>query len=76
MEYLRRGMVFRRMKADRSVETAQVLSVILDGLRIPHVRYEVAFRRPGHGGVINEGPRTLALSAFAAAYMDRANPSK
>jgi len=72
MEYLRRGMVFRRMKPDRSVETAQVLSVILDGLRIPHVRYEVAFRRPGHSGAVSEGPRMLALSAFAEEYMDRA----
>ena len=72
MEYLRRGMVFRKTKADRSVETAQVLSVILDGLRIPHVRYEVAFRRAGQGSVVSEGPRMLALSAFADAYMDRA----
>lgn len=71
MEYLRRGMVFRRTKADSSVETAQVLSVILDGLRIPHVRYAVAFRRPGQSNTVNEGPRMLALSAFADAYMDR-----
>lgn len=76
MEYLRRGMVFRRTKADRSVETAQVLSVVLDGLRIPHVRYDVAFRRPGHNGVVNEGPRMLALSAFADAYIDRTSGLK
>jgi hypothetical protein len=69
-------MVFRRKKSDQSVETAQVLSVVLDGLRIPHVRYEVAFRRPGQNGVVSEGPRMLALSAFADTYIDRASGLK
>ena len=76
MGYLRRGMVFRKTKADRSTETAQVLSVILDGLKIPHVRYEVAFRRAGQGDTVSEGPRMLALTAFAKTYMDGARPPK
>ena len=73
MEYIRRGMAFRRVKADKSVETARILSVVLDGLQIPHVRYEVALQRPSRAAVSREGPRTLSWTTFAHTYRERVN---
>jgi hypothetical protein len=74
MEYIRRGTAFRRIKPDKSVETALVLSVVMDGLRIPHVRYEVNIERASRSGGFRDGPRILALSTFAATYRERARP--
>lgn len=71
MEYIRRGMKFRRIKPDNSVETAQVLSVVLDGLSIPHVRYEINLERPNNIATLRDGPRILALSAFTKTYQER-----
>lgn len=71
MEYIRRGMKYRRIKPDKSVETARVLSVVLDGLRIPHVRYEINLQRPSRIVGFRDGPRILALSAFADTYRER-----
>ena len=73
MEYIRRGMAFRRVKADKSVETARILSVVLDGLQIPHVRYEVDLERPSRRTVFREGPRTLSWTTFAHTYRERVN---
>ena len=70
-EYIRKGSIFRRVHADRTVETARVLAVAIDGYGIPHIRYEVKFVRPYLGAHFFEGPRMLALSAFIATYNER-----
>lgn len=71
MRYIRRGMKFRRVKSDNSVETAQVLALLHDSFRIPHVRYDVNLRRPSGAGILREGPRILSLSTFAQIYGER-----
>lgn len=70
-EYIRKGSVFRRLHADRTVESARVLAVAIDGFGIPHVRYEIKFVRPYQTNNFFEGPRMLALSAFIATYSER-----
>jgi len=71
MEYIRRGTSFRRIKPDKSIETAKVLSVMLDGLHIPHVRYEINVERPSRTVVFTDGPRILSLRTFAETYRER-----
>lgn len=71
MEFIRRGMSFRRVKPDKSVETAKILSVMLDGLHIPHVRYEINVERPSRAAVFKDGPRVLSLSTFTDTYRER-----
>ena len=70
-EYIRKGCIFRRLHADRTVESARVLAMAIDGFGIPHVRYEVKFARPYQANNFFEGPRMLALSAFIATYSER-----
>lgn len=36
-EYIRKGCIFRRVHADRTVESARVLAMAIDGFGIPHV---------------------------------------
>ena len=45
-EYVRPGSTFQRVHNDKMVETARVLSVATDSYGIPHVRFQVSFRRP------------------------------
>ena len=45
-EYVRAGSTFRRVHRDKMVETATVISVAVDSFGIPHVQFEVSFRRP------------------------------
>lgn len=71
MEYIRRGMSFRRVKPDKSIETAKVLSVVMDGQQIPHVRYEINLERPSQAVVFKDGPRILSLSTFTDTYRER-----
>ena len=71
MEYIRPGMSFRRIKADKSVETAKILSVVLDGLKIPHVHYEWKLQRPSRSASFKVGPKTLSLASFADTYRSR-----
>ncbi|MGH6619723.1 MAG: hypothetical protein ACREF6_09275 [Alphaproteobacteria bacterium] len=71
MEYIRRGMSFRRVKPDKSIETAKVLSVVMDGQQIPHVRYEINVVRPSRAAVFKDGPRILSLSTFTDTYRER-----
>lgn len=71
MEFIRAGASFRRVKADKSIETAKILSVVLDGLQIPHVRYEINLERPSRMAVFKDGPRTLSLSSFTHTYRER-----
>ena len=72
MEFIRRGMAFQRIKPDKSIETARILSVVLDGMHIPHVRYEITLQRPSWSTVFKDGPRTLSLTSFAKTYRDHA----
>lgn len=65
------GAQFERVHADRTVETAKVLSVKNDSLGIPHVRYALTIKRPQRPAPFREGPRLLALEAFSAAYRVR-----
>lgn len=71
MEYIRPGTAFRRIRPDKSVETAKVLAVVLDGMRIPHVRYEINFERPSRTSVFKDGPRILSLTSFTHTYRER-----
>lgn len=71
MEYIRRGMSFYRIKPDKSVETARILSVVLDGLKIPHVHYELNLMRPSRSTAFKVGPKTLSLASFADTYRSR-----
>jgi hypothetical protein len=64
-------MSFQRTKPDKSIETAKILSVMLDGLHIPHVRYEINLQRPCRTVVFKDGPRTLSLTSFADTYRER-----
>lgn len=70
VEYIRRGMRFRRVKSDNSIETAHVLSVVLDRVQIPHVRFELKFQHSARTAGIVDGPRMLALSVFANTYRE------
>ena len=65
------GAQFERVHADRTVETAKVLSVMEDSLGIPHVRYALTIKKPQRPMPFREGPRLLALEAFSAAYRVR-----
>jgi hypothetical protein len=57
------GAQFRRRRIDMTVETAEVRSVYLDPVGIPHVRYNLHIEHPSHHS-FNEGTRVLALTAF------------
>ena len=76
MEYIRRGMEFRRTKRDNSIETARVLSVVLDRTRIPHIRYEINIHHAGRASAFIDGPRMLALSVFTDTYNERVDSAK
>jgi len=71
MEYIRPGTSFRRVKPDKSIETAKILAVVLDGMQIPHVRYEINLQRPSRTVVFRDGPRILSLTSFTHTYHER-----
>jgi hypothetical protein len=70
LEHVRAGSTFQRVHRDRMVETAQVLSVGADSYGIPHVRFQVSFRRPNQSR-FDGGGRMLALQSFADQYRER-----
>jgi glycosyltransferase A (GT-A) superfamily protein (DUF2064 family) len=70
LEYVRAGSTFQRTHRDSMVETAQVLSVGTDSCGIPHVRFQVSFRRPNRNK-FDGGARMLALKSFADQYRER-----
>ena len=70
LEYIKSDSTFRRVHTDKTVETAEVLSVYTDSLGIPHIRYQVSFKRPSHER-FQEGPRILALKPFFDHYSER-----
>jgi hypothetical protein len=61
------GAQFRRRRVDMTVETAEVRSVYLDPVGIPHVRYNLLIEHPSHQS-FNEGQRVLALTAFTQQF--------
>ncbi|CAN0526160.1 unnamed protein product [Laminaria digitata] len=69
-EDVRAGSTYRRVHRDRMVETAQVLSVGNDSYGIPHVRFQVSFRRPNQSR-FDGGGRMLALKPFTDQYRER-----
>lgn len=64
------GAVFRREAEENSlIETASVLKVKSDVFGIPHVHYNIVYRRPYE--TIADGPRVLALDIFRKRYRER-----
>ena len=62
---------FQRIHADALIETARVLSVSRDSYGIPHVKFQVSFRRPNRS-TFDEANRMHALQAFADRFKDMA----
>ena len=71
VEFVKSGTLFHRSKADNSIETARIIGMRMDALGIVHVRYEVSIARQHIATPYFEGPRTLALEAFAETYDKR-----
>jgi hypothetical protein len=72
LEYIKTGSTFRCVHKDRTVETAEVISVYTDAYGIPHVRYSVSFERP-YRERFQEGSRILALRSFFDHFSERVN---
>ena len=70
LEFIKTGSHFRHVRADKTVETAEVLAVYTDSYGIPHIRFSVSFERP-HRLRFNDGPRNLALRSFCEHYVER-----
>lgn len=64
------GCIYRRVRADRTVETAKVLGIHRDSFGIPHVRFEVMFGRVD-GLPLQDGPRMLSVTSFIEHYRER-----
>jgi hypothetical protein len=67
---IEKGCIYRRVRADRTVETAKVLGLHQDSFGIPHVRYQVMFGRVD-GLPHRDGPRTLSVTSFMQQYRER-----
>jgi hypothetical protein len=67
---IEKGCIYRRVRADRTVETAKVLGLHHDSFGIPHVRYQVMFGRVD-GLPHRDGPRTLSVTSFMQQYRER-----
>lgn len=67
---IEKGCVYRRVRLDRTVETAKVLSLYKDSYGIPHVRYQVVFGRVD-GVPHHDGQRMLSVDAFIQQYGER-----
>ena len=67
---LEKGCIYRRVRADRMVETAKVLDIQSDSLGIPHVRFQVTFGRVD-GIPQRDGPRMLSVASFMQQYRER-----
>ena len=70
-EFVKSGSLFHRTKADNSIETARIIGMRTDAFGIAHVRYEVSIARRHIAASYFEGPKTLALEAFADTYSER-----
>ena len=65
-----KGCIYRRVRADRMVETAKVIDIHRDSLGIPHVRFQVTLGRVD-GVPQCDGPRMLSLATFMQQYRER-----
>ena len=65
-EDVREGDMFERESSGRVIEHACVQRVYSDRDGIPHVRYELSYRRANQ--VDHEGTRILALPVFVERY--------
>jgi hypothetical protein len=66
------GAEFSRARTGNTVETAKVLSLVKDTFGIPHVKFALTLKSR-QADVYNDGPRTLALTAFEDVYCDGSN---
>lgn len=67
---IEKGCVYRRVRTDRTIETAKVLDLYKDSFGIPHVRYQVVFGRVD-GVPHHDDRRMLSVDAFMRQYGDR-----
>ena len=67
VEFVQPGAVYRRVRADRVVERAEVIDSYADAAGIPHVRYDVTLESPS-GLCMHEGTRVLSLRAFSERF--------
>jgi len=67
---IEQGCVYRRVRMDRTIETAKVISLYKDSFGIPHVRYQVMFGRVD-GVPHHDGQRMLSVDAFIRQYRER-----
>lgn len=67
-ELVKSGSRFYRHRPDRMVEMATVISVVSDGLGIPHVRYNLDIQKLRGTTKFSDGPRSLSLETFMATY--------
>lgn len=65
---IRAGEVFKARKSFRILEIVEVIEPDALIAGVPHVRFRLAYVRPGDDEAIFQGERTLALEAFAANY--------
>jgi hypothetical protein len=70
VEVVQAGATYRRVHQDQMEETAEVLSVAEDPYGIPHVRFQVSFRRPNRN-FFDGGARMLALASFTDRYKEQ-----
>ncbi len=70
LEYVKPGCVFRRIRKDSMVETAEITAVYNDPSGIPHVRFDVVFEKPDCASY-REGPRVLAVETFFQTFDER-----
>lgn len=69
-EDIQPGATFRRKNFGDIEETVRVLAINNDAQAVPHVRFEVTFRRRD-GGTFDFGSRTLGIEVFAGEYRQR-----
>ncbi|MDI9409813.1 MAG: hypothetical protein QM523_11305 [Candidatus Pacebacteria bacterium] len=63
------GRVYRDKNSSRIITLAHVISIMPDGLGIPHVHFLLDMRLPS-GTLVREEKRILALESFANNYCD------
>ena len=72
--YIRKGARFWRMRDESVREIAQVTGFSKDGRGIPHICYNVTFRRPHATHTERDDGRVLALDAFVRMFRSIDSP--
>jgi hypothetical protein len=70
-EEIQAGSTYRRYLADRTVETAEVLTIKDDAFGIPHVRFDVKIGRASDNCLAHDGTRILSLETFAEQFVEK-----